>query len=58
MRRFKSAKHAQRFLSADRASSLAISNREDTFCVLGNTVPFYRTASSNETQVTEVKKVA
>jgi hypothetical protein len=42
MRRFKSAKHAQRFLSADRASSLAISNHEGTVCVQGNTVPFYR----------------
>ena len=38
IRRFKSAKHAQRFLSADRASSLAISNREDTVCILGNIV--------------------
>jgi transposase-like protein len=30
MRRFKSAKHAQRFLSADRAPFRAISNHEDT----------------------------
>lgn len=43
-RRFKSAKQAQRFLSADRALSLVISNHEDTACMLGNTVPFYRTA--------------
>jgi putative transposase len=45
MRKFKSIKHAQRFLSADRAPSLDISNREDIGCVHGNTMPFYRADS-------------
>jgi hypothetical protein len=45
MRRFKSVKQAQRFLSADRAPSLDISNREDIGCVHGNTMPFYRADS-------------
>jgi putative transposase len=43
MRRFTSTKQAQRFLSADRASSLGISNRDDIACVPGNTAPFYKT---------------
>jgi len=47
MRRFKSAKHAQRFLSADRAPSLDSSNHEDIVCVPGSTVPFCRADSSN-----------
>ena len=47
IRKFKSAKHVQRFLSADRAPSPGISKREDAFCMLGNAVPFYRTDSSN-----------
>jgi len=50
MRRFKSAKHAQRFLSADRAPSLDISNHEGIVCVPGNTAPFYRTDSWSGTR--------
>ena len=45
--RFKSAKHAQRFLSADRAPSLDISIHEDIVCVPGSIVPFCRADSSN-----------
>ena len=42
MRRFPSARQAQRFLSADRASLLAISNPEGIVAVPGKTVPFSR----------------
>jgi len=50
MRRFKSAKQAQRFLSADRAPLLDISSRDATVCVPGNIVLFYRIDSSNGTR--------
>src|SRR6266567_1649513 len=45
MRRFKSAKQAQRFLLSPSVRSRGIFNREDTVCVLGNTVSFYRSDS-------------
>jgi putative transposase len=45
MRKCKSAGQAQRFLSADRAPSLAISNRQGTVYVPRSTVPLYRADS-------------
>jgi putative transposase len=47
MRRFKSAKHAKRFLSASLVLLPSTSSRKDTACVPRNIVPLSRADSSN-----------
>ena len=58
MRRFKSAKHAQRFLSADRAPSLDISNHEGIVCVKGEYRAILQDRFQHWNEVTGVKQVA
>jgi putative transposase len=58
MRRFKSAKQTQRFLSAFGPISGHFQPRRHRSRVLGNTVPFYRPDSRSETRVTKTKTAA